>query len=48
MPVVLPAVPYLGNDQAESVVQDIRCVDPEPCAPSGIANAESVISNVTV
>jgi hypothetical protein len=48
MPLVVPAVSRLGNDEPESVVQDTRCVDPEPCAPPGITNAEWVIGNVTV
>jgi hypothetical protein len=48
MPLVVPAVPGLGHDQPESVVQDIRGVGPKPCAPSGIANAKRVIGNVSV
>jgi hypothetical protein len=48
VPLVVPAIPRLGYHQAESVVQDIGRVDPEPSAPSGVANAERVIGNVTV
>ena len=48
MPLVVPAVPRLGYDQPESVVQDIRSVGPKPGAPSGIANAKRVIGDVSV
>ena len=48
MPLVVPAVPGLGHDQSESVVQDIRGAGPKPCAPSGISNTKRVIGNVSI
>src|SRR5688572_12291574 len=48
VPLVVPAVRRLGYDQPDSVVQEIRRVHPEPRAPSGMANAERMIGNVSV
>jgi hypothetical protein len=48
VPLVVPAVSGLRHDQPESVVQEIRSVDPEPSTPSGIANAEWAICGVTI
>jgi hypothetical protein len=48
MPVMVPAVSGLRHDESESVVQEIRSVDPEPSTPSGIANAEWEIGAVTL
>ncbi len=48
VPLVVPAVQSPGNDQTDAVVQDIRRANPEPGAPSRVAEAERVIGDITV
>jgi len=48
VPSVIPAVSGLGYDEAQSVVQEIRRVNSQPSAPSGIAEAQRVVGNVTL